>query len=120
MEIDFQHRKLIYRMNNLHDAMEAGEGKQVLKETLQELAAYVVYHFETEEKYMFQFQYAGYLPHKLAHEEFTKKVTEFHLEIEEKPLDPLAVESFLRVWIINHIKVVDTQYSELFDKNWLP
>lgn len=120
-EIDEQHKKFIDLINDLHDAMQADEGKQALEETLRELAEYAVYHFQTEEKYMIQFQYAGYLPHKLAHEEFTKKVTEFQLEMKEKEMfvDPLAVMAFLRVWLINHIREVDTQYSSLFIKGGL-
>jgi len=50
--IDDQHKKLIALINSLHDAMRAGEGKQVLEKTLKELADYTVYHFQTEEKYM--------------------------------------------------------------------
>jgi len=119
-EIDDQHKKLIALINKLHDAMRAGQGKQVLEGTLQELAAYAVYHFETEEKYMQQFSYPGYPKHKAAHTAFVKKVTDFQKDFADNRLGiTLDLMNFLKDWVNNHIKETDKQYSALFNEKGL-
>ena len=119
-EIDDQHKKLIGLVNNLHDAIQAGKGKQVLEETLLELVNYTEYHFQTEEKYMKQFKYPGYLPHKMAHDEFAKKVLTHQADLKaDRFVEPLAVMVFLKVWVTSHIMDMDHQYSETFIKGGL-
>jgi hemerythrin len=118
--IDDQHKKLIEMINNLHDAMRTGKGKQVLEKTLQDLAAYAVYHFQAEEMFMQRFQYVGYLTHKMKHDAFVKKITDFQKDYAENKLG-LTIElmNFLRDWVANHIKETDKQYSETFRKEGL-
>jgi hemerythrin len=119
-EIDDQHKKLIRLLNVLNDAIQSGKGKHVLENTLRELADYTVYHFQTEEKYMKQFGYAGFIPHKVAHDEFAKKVLAHQADLKENKLvEPLALMAFLRVWVTNHIMDMDRQYSETFIKGGL-
>jgi hemerythrin len=119
-EIDDQHKKLIGLINKLHDAMRAGQGKEVLEGTLQELAAYTVYHFQNEEKYMQQFSYPGYLKHKSEHAAFVKKVTDFQKEFASGRLGvTLDLMNFLKDWVNKHIKETDKQYSALFNQKGL-
>ena len=47
--IDEQHKKLIGLLNDLHDAMRFGKGRDVLGKVLAELIDYTAYHFRTEE-----------------------------------------------------------------------
>lgn len=119
-EIDDQHKKLIELIKKLHDAMRTGQGKQALEGTLQELAAYTVYHFRAEEKYMQQFKYPGYLSHKAAHAAFVKKVTDFQTDFASNRLGvTLDLMNFLKDWVNNHIRETDKRYSDLFNKNGL-
>lgn len=119
-EIDDQHRKLIGLVNNLHDAMKGGQGKQVLEPTLQELASYTVYHFQTEEKYMQKFKYPGYLSHKKMHDAFVRKVSDFQKDYHAGRLGlSLDLMNFLREWVTTHIMETDHQYSETFIKGGL-
>ena len=119
-EIDDQHKKLVGFINTLHDAMKAGQGKQALGTTLQELAAYAVYHFQTEEKYMQQFKFPGYQSHKLKHDAFVKKVSAFQKEYMAGKLGiSLDLMNFLKDWITTHIKETDKQYSDTFIKSGL-
>jgi hemerythrin len=119
-EIDDQHKKLIGLINQLHDAMRAGQGKQALEGTLQELAAYTVYHFQNEEKYMQKFNYPGYLRHKGEHAAFVKKVTDFQKDFASNRLGiSLELMNFLKDWVNRHIKETDRQYSATFNQNGL-
>jgi len=119
-EIDEQHKKLISLINNLHDAMLEKRGKQALENTLQELASYTVYHFQTEEKYMQKFNYPAYASHKIQHDAFVKKVSDFQKDFQANKLG-LSIElmKFLRDWVSNHIKQIDQQYSGTFIQNGL-
>jgi len=114
-EIDDQHRKLIGLINNLHEAMKNGQGKLVLEPTLQELASYTVYHFQTEEKYMQKFNYPGYRAHKIKHDAFVKKVTDFQKDYHAGRLGlSLDLMNFLKEWVTTHIGETDQQYSGTF------
>ena len=118
--IEDQHKKLVALINTLHDAMRAGEGKQVLDKTLTELADNTVDHFQTVEKYLQPFHYPTYLQHKAQHDVFVKKVVEFKKDYDAGRLrlthDPMK---FLRDWVENHIRSTDKRYSTLFLKNGL-
>ncbi|WP_321507452.1 bacteriohemerythrin [uncultured Methanoregula sp.] len=116
-EIDDQHKKLIGLINNLHDAMKVGQGKQVLESTLQELASYTVYHFQTEEKYMQKFSYPGYPAHKMKHDAFVKKISDFQKDYHAGRLGiSLDLMNFLKEWVTTHIRDTDRQYSDTFVK----
>jgi hemerythrin len=119
-EIDEQHKNLIDLINSLHDAMLARKGKEVLAETLDKLAAYTVYHFSTEEKYMKDFEYIGLLSHKREHDAFVAKVESFIAEYQANKLGlSMELMTFLRDWVSNHIKGTDKKYSDTFNKNGL-
>ncbi|MCB1053002.1 MAG: hemerythrin, partial [Acidobacteria bacterium] len=51
--IDYQHRTLVNRLNDLYDIKQSGKGGEVLLQVvLDELVQYAQYHFATEEKLM--------------------------------------------------------------------
>jgi len=119
-EIDQQHQRLIDLINQLHEAMIQKQAKQVISKIIDELAAYTVYHFQTEEKYMEQFKYKGMVSHKNEHEMFVKKVGSFQKDYEAGKLGlSLEVMKFLQDWVSNHIKGIDKKYTETFKDNGL-
>lgn len=119
-EIDEQHQKLIYLINTLHEAMLQKQGKQVTEKIIDELAAYTVYHFSAEEKYMKSFNYPGYLGHKKEHDSFVNSVDSFQKDFIAGKLGiSLEIMTFLRDWVTNHIKGTDKKYSDTFIKNGL-
>lgn len=117
-EIDEQHQKLIQLINMLHDAMLEKKGKEVLADILDQLAAYTVYHFSTEEKYMEQCNYSGLLLHKKEHDSFVGKVDSLIKDYQANKLGiTIDLMNFLRDWVSHHIQVTDKKYSETFNKN---
>lgn len=119
-EIDQQHHRLVDLINKLHDAMLAKQGKQIVSEIIDELAAYTVYHFQAEEKYMQQFKYPHYLAHKKEHGGFVQEVEKFQKDFDSGKLGlSLEIMTFLRDWVTKHIKGTDKQYSALFKENGL-
>lgn len=108
VEIDGQHKVLVGMLNDLHDAMRQGKGKEILADVLRKLTAYAGYHFATEEKYMTQYGYPGYQLHKREHEKFVEKVKKFQDDFNAgKVLLTNEVMNFLKDWLVNHIKGTD-------------
>lgn len=119
-EIDQQHQRLIELINQLHEAMINKQAKLVISKIIDELTAYTIYHFQTEEKYMEQFKYKGIVSHKYEHETFVKKVGSFQKDYEAGKLGlSLEVMKFLQDWVSNHIKGIDKKYTETFKDNGL-
>lgn len=116
-EIDEQHKKLIGMINKLHDALFDIEVQKVV---INEMVDYVNYHFETEEKYMKQLQFAGYEEHRKEHEQLTEKVMDIKNAFEmTHALLSLAILNFLKEWLENHLLNMDMKYVECFKKNGL-
>ncbi|PKL60662.1 MAG: hemerythrin [Methanomicrobiales archaeon HGW-Methanomicrobiales-4] len=119
-EIDKQHQHLIDLINKLHEAMLQKQGKQIVNQIIDELAAYTVYHFQNEEKYMQQFKYSGLLVHTHEHETFVKRVDSFQKDYEAGKLGlSIEIMTFLRDWVKNHILVTDKKYMPTFRENGL-
>jgi len=59
-EIDTQHRRWIELINELHEAMRLGKGRQVMARVLAEMLEYTRTHFAAEERIMEDRSYPGY------------------------------------------------------------
>lgn len=111
-EIDIQHKKLIELINRMYDAMKAGKGKNVLGAVLTELVDYTAYHFEAEERMLFQYDYAEYEAHKLIHDDLTRKAKELKDQLDcGNNLTTMDVMLFLSNWLNVHILEVDKKYG---------
>jgi hemerythrin len=115
-KIDQQHQKLVLMINELHDAMKQGKGKEVLGKIVNGLISYTATHFKTEEDYFNQFGYPETDSHKKEHIAFVQKVSEFKDGFEKGKLSlSIEVMNFLSDWLQNHIKGTDKKYSQFFN-----
>lgn len=111
-EMDDQHKKLVVIINDLNDAMKEGKSKEVMEKILKGLVDYTVFHFASEEKLMQSNAYPGYLQQKSQHEELTKKVMDFQKNLHSgKMVMGVEVMNFLKDWLMNHIKGMDSKYG---------
>lgn len=110
-QLDAQHKNLIEILNRLHDAMSRGQGKEILKSTLESLVSYTKAHFATEEMLMKQSGYPDLEAHKREHQALTAKVLEFQGNFEAGRIG-LGVEvmHFLGSWLQGHIRGTDKKY----------
>ncbi len=116
-EIDEQHKKLISMINSLYSAIKKGKGQTILQDILEGLVQYVDEHFGTEEKYMEQYNYPGYLAHKKEHNKFTEQVLEVYQDFEQgKQVLTLELLDFLKKWLKNHILGTDKKYALFLKK----
>ncbi|MDU9049133.1 MAG: bacteriohemerythrin [Candidatus Electrothrix sp. Rat3] len=118
VRIDQEHKKLVEMINELTDAMKAGQGKDVLGKILDGLISYTASHFQLEEKYFQQVKYPDAAAHKQEHAAFVQKVTEFKKEFDAgRATVSVNILQFLSKWLQNHIKGTDQKYSSFFNEN---
>jgi hemerythrin len=110
--LDEQHKRLVAMSNQLHEAMSAGKGREVVEPVLKEMFDYTRLHFTTEEKLLEKYNYPGLSDQKREHEAFIKKVAEMQTDLKVRNLTlSIEVSHFLRSWITNHIMGIDKQYT---------
>ncbi len=110
---DNDHKKLIMLINNLQTAKDFKTDPQFVKQTLDEVINYTLYHFEREETIMEENSYPDLLPHKAKHQELIYKVNEYvknHNKGEDDALEALL--KHLKTWLVGHINGTDQEYSE--------
>lgn len=111
-KLDAQHQKLFEIINTLADAMRAGQGGDVIREVVGNLAVYTRTHFLQEEVLMQQTGYPGYEAHRRLHAELMGDVEKYKAALDEgRPADSVAVLNFLRRWLVDHIQKADKAYS---------
>jgi hemerythrin len=110
--IDSQHQELVNILNRLFVAVSMREGNSVIASILKALHSYTKTHFDLEERLMQQAQYSDFEAHKREHQiliDQLEVLSKKHLQ-EEKPIY-FEMLRFLKTWLKQHIKGVDTRYS---------
>jgi hemerythrin len=111
-EIDNQHKRLVELVNELHDAMAQGKGRDVMGKTLGGLVDYTKTHFADEERLMIKYNYPGYAQQKAEHDALAKKVLDLQSQyLLGKAALTLEVMRFLQDWLSAHIQKVDRQFG---------
>ncbi len=110
--IDSQHKNLVNIINELHQAMITGHGKEQLGIILSTLIKYTQFHFKTEEGLMESHQYPEYSCHKTEHDQLTKTVLDFRDKFQRNELGlTTEVMGFLKDWLSKHILGSDKRYA---------
>jgi len=116
-QVDSQHMKLVELLNNFHDSMKMGKGKEAMGKTFSELLDYTAYHFGTEEELFKKYGYPAFSTHKKEHEALTKKATELNQRFS---LGDLAITidtmTFLKNWLYDHIMGSDKKYAPFLNE----
>ena len=118
-EIDEQHRELFRMFNQLMDIVWDGKGKDAMKEMLDFTVSYAATHFGTEERYMQQYGFPGYIDHKKLHDNFKADVLKFIKEYEENGASTemvVAAISNLGNWTREHIRATDQKLGEFLSQ----
>ena len=109
---DRQHRTLFRTVNELHEALHAGHGKDVVGKVLQRLIAYTASHFAEEEAAMEKSGYPDLAAHKADHKALVEQVLKFQKDFEAgKPGVTISLMPFLQKWLCNHIMQTDKKYG---------
>lgn len=115
--IDDQHKKIVELLNTLSDAAAANELQKVIELIVEEVVAYSIYHFTTEELLMTTHHYPEYEEHKKEHDDFRAKVSDFQKNAKSKgvAIVPEVLE-LLTNWLDHHILTVDKKYGPFLNE----
>lgn len=115
-KLDKQHQQLVGLLNQLYEAMEAGKGREALKQVFDGLLRYTNEHFLTEESLMQLYGYPGVQEHRDKHEKMTRHVQDLVQQYEAGTLQhPVRITDFLKQWLARHIMETDKAYGPFFN-----
>ena len=114
--IDTQHRKMIDIINHLHSLVET-KNQSEINETFEELDEYLKEHFHTEETYMLENKFPGYISHKLEHDRYYTKIMNFKDAVArgETKLN-LEILNSLKKWFYNHLQINDKKLGHFLNE----
>lgn len=111
-QIDEHHQHLVTLLNRTYDLFINNEPKEILIQVIEDLIDYATYHFSAEELLMKENKYPRLEEHIIQHDQFSKRVLEFQTGyLRGDNSLTLAVLSFLKTWLSNHILVSDKNYG---------
>lgn len=111
--LDSDHRILINLLNQLHDAAETGQSREVVGTVVNVLAEYTEHHFRREEGLLAAAGYPRLEEHRAAHRELEDKVRALRdrwLGGDRSALDE-EVLLMLKKWLTDHILGADKSYQ---------
>lgn len=112
-EIDAQHRVLIQTLNEANARLRVETRREAIDQLLTDLLAYALYHFETEESLMREYDYPTHeaamaQAHVAQHRQFTAMVVRTRERFAATgELDREALLAFLNHWLSTHILTID-------------
>lgn len=112
--VDEQHQELVRRMNDFMTACTQQKGKEVIVNTLNFLASYVIQHFTDEEKLMAANNYPGLEAHRKEHERFVADVDALLEQVRNmgpSALTTIKLNRTLVDWLLNHIQKLDQVFG---------
>jgi len=113
---DADHQQLFSIINELHEGMKAGRGKDAMNGVLSKLLGYTERHFTAEEAVMKQLGYIQLPAHIEQHRKFTGKIKEVADQYKAGAAGlSVDVLDFLTKWLSQHIMAIDKQYSEFMN-----
>ncbi len=110
--MDKQHQHLFDLINELHDAMGKGKGKDILPKVFVNLATYTQTHFADEEALLQKHSYPGLVVHKRLHADLITQVSELIKQFEAGDFSASQkTRDFLKQWLMDHIQEQDKKYG---------
>jgi hemerythrin len=110
--IDRQHQRIVDYINDLHSAHLEKDQDKVSK-VLAGLRDYTLTHFTFEEDLMESAGYPLSETHKMVHNSFVAQLDKFVEQHENGKDVTRKLMSMLQVWLTNHIKNDDKDYSSI-------
>jgi len=106
--VDTQHKKLVDMVNTLYDSMKGESTDAALLNIVDEMTKYTVYHFNTEEELMDQYDDPETEAHKNEHKDFIDKVAKVEADLKNgSAVLSMDILNFLSGWLVTHINDTD-------------
>jgi hemerythrin-like metal-binding protein len=114
--IDEHHRYLFDLINDLFEVVSNKRGVREVARLINATDTYAKVHFRTEEQMMRHHGYEGIHRQEQEHHAFEAKIRELYVELYDNPLiAQFDVLSYLRDWLIHHIRVEDAKLNSLLN-----
>jgi len=116
-DIGEQHHVLVSTLNEANLSLLHETSTGAVDQLLQDLLAYALYHFETEESLMLDHDYAQHVPnearqHVEEHRRFAQQVVAWRQTLEATgDVDRDALLAFLNAWLQQHILGIDQKLA---------
>lgn len=121
-EIDDQHKELFERINQCFTSLESGAKRSEIAGAIGFMRAYVLRHFRDEERLQRHLNYPQYESHKKEHELFESRLQDLSQRLIKEGPTPEFVQEFEALsvnWLLNHIRVRDTDLAQYAKKEGL-
>ena len=111
-EVDEDHGRLAFLINELTEAVAARRSNKVLCDLLEELLAFAGEHFCREEQLMRRTRYPDFKSHKQQHDALLKDLRLLVRAVEsgQRKVDEQTL-SWLRGWMAGHVRGPDREFS---------
>ena len=127
--IDEQHKVLVNTLNEAN-ARPSRPGvnltRKLLDQITRDLLSYAIYHFETEEALMLEYDYGGRSSaeaekHRLEHRRFSQQVVALRDGIGDGRLVTREeLFAFLNDWLLNHVLHTDRDFCQFLNSHGHP
>lgn len=115
--IDAQHIRLLEIGNRISDLLseheEGDDNYEDIFNVIEELKAYTIYHFDTEEELFVKYDYPDYDSHKKEHDDFIEYVESVDFGTIDANQKQFLKELLGKIvqWVFNHILTTDYLYK---------
>ena len=113
-EIDDQHQKLADLLNQLNANLVNSTPQATVLQQLDAIVAYVVVHFDTEDRLMVQSNYPETEYHRQSHEQLISEIK--HLKDRFSLGGELSVLQTLKDWFVRHINTADKALGQFLSR----
>jgi len=116
--IDEQHKMLVEMCNQANRKLQDRIDKEFVEQIVHDLMSYALYHFETEEELMLEYDYSeksaeAAARHIAEHRSFSETVAGVKLALVKGELISREnLMGFLNGWLVNHIMNTDMQLAK--------
>jgi len=112
-DLDDDHKKLVALLNEMDEAVVAGQSRDAVNAIIDRLMVSIKAHFAREEDFMAKSDFPGAAEHHREHDETLMAILEWQAHFKTASSSILSPEVLNRFqsWLDNHIQGADMQYG---------
>lgn len=115
-DMNSEHKTWINYINALFEEVEKGSNQTNVSRAFDAMLDYTKKHFGDEEQFLKKIGYPLFDEHKQAHTDFLAEIANSQRKLGSTGGLPDTFFADLKGWLIRHIKIVDTQYGNYYDR----